>query len=97
MRRSREPTLIAAFILIAALGAMGNFDYAEALNAEAEEKIALPLRQGALRAKLIDTSTKAATIGECERGGVAGTVLTINTSRDGIQWFRRSCLAPRQS
>lgn len=90
MRRSRERPLIAAFILIAAIGAVGNIDYADALYVEAQEKLDRPLR-----ATMIETSTHPASISECERGGVKGTVLTINTQPDGIQWFRRSCLAPK--
>lgn len=90
MRRSRERHFIAVFIIIAALGMVGRFDYADALYVEAEEKLARPLR-----ASMLDTSTNPATTAECERGGVKGTVLTINTRPDGIQWFRRSCLAPK--
>lgn len=90
MRRSRERPLIAVFCIIAAFGAVGNFDYADALDREAEEKLAMPLRE----IRLANTSLPAS-FADCRRGGVPGAVLTVNVTGDGVHLWRRTCLEPK--
>lgn len=74
------------------LGAVGNADFADELDREGEEKLARPLRF-----HMIEISTQVATPAECQRALEhlrmhLEVVMTINTTRDGIPWFRRLCL-----
>lgn len=45
-----------------------------------------------LWAILLEDSALPATTAECERiTKIKGAVMTLNTTRDGIRWYRRTC------
>lgn len=89
MRRSRERHLIGAFILIAAFGAVGNFDYADAISVDADKKLAR-----ASYALLLDTSSRPATLDECQRAapekGRPARVVS-QQHRTNEAWQKRTC------
>lgn len=89
---SKVNAAIAALLFALAFGAVGNADYADEVSREAEERLARPFRY-----YLIENSTLAATPAECRRALAhlaeqLEVVMTVNVTRDGVPWFRRTCL-----
>ena len=89
--RLGDRNLMLVFMLLAALAVVGRFDYADALEREAEEKVARPLR-----AQRLPTAATPATLADCRRAGVEGAVWIVNLTADAVPVWSRTCLT-RQS